>query len=189
MVNFIVCGTPGTGKSTIIDSVKNKIENKESVEFINVSEFAIENDCIEEHDDELDSDIIDETKLLEKLTTHLESKGDVTDRIYIIESIHGDILPNSMVDHVFVCTLRNHSHLYDRLMLRNYNKKKLSNNIECEIFREIQDQSREEFGQDKMTLLFNDTEIDIEPNSNQIIQKMKAYRPTKSTQLQIGVKS
>lgn len=168
MVNIVICGTPGTGKSTIMNMVREKLKDANlDINFINISEYAKENDCIEEYDAELDTHVIDDDKLEEKL----KSLTDEPNRNNFFESIHADIVPEQSIDHVFVVIMDNHTHLYDRLVARNYNSTKLTNNIECEIFQEIKNDTIEVFGDDKVTLLYNDTIGFLEPNVQSVCNK------------------
>jgi len=62
--NILICGTPGTGKSSICQKLIEKLD-KNSFQSLEISEFCRKNNCIESHDQELDSDIIDEEALIE----------------------------------------------------------------------------------------------------------------------------
>lgn len=166
MVNIVICGTPGTGKSTLVEEVQKKLKN---IDTINLSIFAKDNDCIEEYDEELDTHIIDEEKLSSLLKPRLEETKSIPT---LIECIHPSILPEDKVDWLFVCRTNN-TILYDRLKLRNYNEVKLTNNLESEIFQLIQDEALETFGDSIVTIIQNDKTHDIESNCNLIMSKLK----------------
>lgn len=169
MVNIVLCGTPGTGKTTIMNLVRDKFANKNlNLNFVDISKFAKENDCIDEYDAELDTHVIDDDKLEEKLKPIVEDPSNVN----LIESIHPDIISERLIDHVFVLIMENHTHLFDRLTARNYNQAKLTNNVECEIFQEIKETSLEVFGHDKVSVLYNDTTSHLESNVQQIYNKL-----------------
>jgi adenylate kinase len=169
MLNIVVCGTPGTGKSSLIEKVKHELLN-EKFNFINLSKFAIDNSCTLEYDDELGSHVVDEDKLVELLEQELR-KGQQRN---VIECIHGDVLPSDLVELVFVCRTNN-TILYDRLKERGYNEKKVSNNMEAEIFQTILDEVRECFQESSIVELVNDEPEDLDKNAKIFLEKVRAY--------------
>lgn len=168
MLNIIVCGTPGTGKSSLIEKVKPEL-TQDKFNFINLSQYARENDCIAEYDDKLDSHVLDEEKLDELLKVELK-KGQQRN---VIESIHGDVVPSELVDLVFVCRTDN-TMLYDRLKERDYNEEKISNNMEAEIFQTILDEVRECFSESIIVELANNDLNDLESNAKILIERVRS---------------
>ena len=169
MFNVIIAGTPGTGKSTLVEKIQNDLKE---FNFVNLSKFAIDNDCILEYDDELGSHVIDEDKLSDLLESHLKLK-----QKNVIESIHADILPKKLVNVIFVCRTDN-TILYDRLKERKYGEEKISNNIQAEIFQTILDEARELCENDSnpssmIAELVNNYPDDIDRNANVIVDKIK----------------
>lgn len=163
MSTIVICGTPGTGKSTLIDCLK-KDNSLNRFNFINLSQFATENNCISGRDEALMTDIIDEDKLSEKLEIVLKEK-----HFTIIETIHADLVPPDLVEHVFVCRTDN-TKLYDRLKSRAYNNEKLSNNVQAEIFQTVYDEAIENFTKSRVTSLINNNKTDLDKNVNDIIR-------------------
>ena len=163
MVNVIICGTPGTGKSTLIGRLKSLALFKE-VDFINLSKLAVDNGCASDYDDELETHVIDEDKLDNVLRPMLEPAN----KSNVIECIHADMVDPKLVDLVFVCRASN-SHLYDRLKARGYNEIKIENNLQSEIFQTILDEASEAFG-DKLEPieLRNDSLDDLDRNLHTI---------------------
>lgn len=168
MLNIIICGTPGTGKSTIIERLKSLLP-QEKFRIVNVGKFAIENKCIEEErDDKLESEIIDEDKLLALLLPTLREN-----KLNIIETIHADVIPSDIVDWVFVCRTDN-TKLYDRLKARNYNPEKMDNNLQAEIFQTILDEASECFGSSIISELTNNDDNDLERNVSEIETRIRS---------------
>lgn len=161
---MIICGTPGTGKSTLVDKIRPKLPE---ASYINVSKFAIENDCISGFDDHLESHIIDEDKLADKLEPVLAASS-----LNILECIHADYLDLEQVDKVFVVRTDNTAILYDRLEARGYNQDKIRNNVESEIFRLIHDEAIEIFGTDSVIELINNDPSDLDKNAALICQEV-----------------
>lgn len=163
MSNIVICGTPGTGKSTVINKIKEKLPD---LNYINISEFAIDNDCIESYDKELETQVVDEDKLLEKLEPLL-NKG-----VSIIECIHADFLPSNLVSWIFICRTNN-TILYDRLKARNYNEAKISNNVEAEIFQTIHDEVVDAFDESLISQLINDSDDQLNKNVEIVIDRVE----------------
>lgn len=166
--NVIICGTPGTGKSTLVDKIKPFLS---SHDFINLSKFAIDNGCISFYDERLETSVIDEEILIDKLETVLAKSP----RPAIIECIHGDMLPEEWVHQVFVCQTNN-TILYDRLSERNYSEFKLTKNIEAEIFESSLSEAHETFDSKIVTALKNDDMTDLEKNVETILNKITSLQ-------------
>lgn len=171
MLNIVLCGTPGTGKSTLVERLKKELLD---FSFINLSQFAVENDCISGYDGTLESHEIDEDKLEAKLKPILKSN-----QFNLVETIHADVLSPDLVDWVYICRADN-TKLYDRLKARDYNEEKLSNNIQAEIFQTIADEAREVFDESKITELQNDEESDLDRNSATIIDNVRQLKASNS---------
>ena len=118
--NILITGTPGTGKSTLCESLKNSIEN---VNVINVGQFAKENGCLGDWDEKYECHELDEDRVLDELEEIL-SKGNC-----IIDYHITDIFPERWFDAVFVLRTET-SKLYGRLENRKYNDKKLQDNVQ-----------------------------------------------------------
>ena len=122
-----MAGTPGVGKTTLCQKLCRKVE---SLKHVNVGDFAKENDCLEEWDDELQCHVLDEDKIVDELEDLVASGG------LVIDHHVTDFFPERWFDIVFVLRTDNTT-LYDRLTARGYEGKKLDNNMECEIFQTI----------------------------------------------------
>lgn len=154
-LNILICGTPGTGKSTIASRVNESIR---ASNYIILSRYAIQKDCVDGFDENLNTHIINEDKLLGLITPMLDSN-----KLNLIESIHGDIIPSSLIDWTFVCQTDN-TILYDRLKERGYDELKIRNNVEAEIFQTVLEEVREFHEVSKYTILINNTKSDLEEN-------------------------
>lgn len=175
MLNIVICGTPGTGKSSLIEKLKPELDE---FHFITVSKFAIENDCVSSYDGTLETHVLDEDKLLGKLEPLIAET-----KLNIIECIHADILPEDLVSWVYVCRTDN-TLLYDRLKARGYNETKIANNVEAEIFQTIYDETLMNFNRSIVTLLVNDEENDLDKNLRIVVDNIQALiKNNRKTQL------
>jgi adenylate kinase len=125
--NILVTGTPGVGKTTLCQKLCQKVDK---LRHINVGEFAKENNCLEEWDEELKCHVLNEDKIVDDLEDAVAAGGVVVDHHVT------DFFPERWFDIVFVLRTDN-TVLYDRLTARGYEGKKLDNNMECEIFQTI----------------------------------------------------
>ena len=125
---IIISGTPGTGKTTISNNLLNYINAK----VISLNELVIERNFVLEYDQERETSIIDEKKLIKNLDKMI--KNYVKDSIdyLIIEGHFSDIIPEEYMDYIII--LRCHpDELFVRLKKRGYKKKKILENIQSEI--------------------------------------------------------
>ena len=70
-------------------------------------------------------------------------------------------------DIVFVLRADN-TQLFDRLQQRNYNSKKMENNLQCEIFQTILDEARDSYEEQIVHELQSNSTDDLENNLEQI---------------------
>ncbi|XP_031569078.1 adenylate kinase isoenzyme 6-like [Actinia tenebrosa] len=89
---------------------------------------------------------------------------------------HGcEFFPERWFDIVFVLRTDN-TILYDRLEQRGYAGKKLSNNIDCEIFQTILEEARESYSKEIVHELPSNTPEDMERNLEQIQLWLQQWR-------------
>ncbi|XP_050583819.1 adenylate kinase isoenzyme 6 [Bombus affinis] len=163
--NILITGTPGVGKSLL----SRTLCQKTGLTSINVSDFAIEKDCVEFYDAVYECPILDEEKLLDEMEDLICKGGVVVD-------YHGcDFFPKEWFDIVFVLRTDN-TILYDRLTDRGYTGKKLEDNIQCEIFQIILEQARATFEEEIVYELTSDNRNQLRSNVNSIFQWIQQWK-------------
>ncbi|EDW02519.1 adenylate kinase isoenzyme 6 homolog [Drosophila grimshawi] len=155
--NILITGTPGVGKSYLCDRLAEQLK----FTWLDCSKIAKELNFIEEYDKEYDCPILDEDKLMDHLEPLMANGGNIVE-------YHGcDFFPERWFQAVFVVSCANDT-LYDRLKERNYNEKKLSSNIECEIFGTILEEARDSYKSDIIYEISGDTKADAEKSLNTV---------------------
>ncbi len=145
--NILVTGTPGTGKT----QTSQLAAERTGLKHINVGDLARQHNCYEGHDDNFDSNILDDDKILDVLEPIMEEGGCIVD----FHSV--ELFPERWFELVLV--LRTDTAvLFDRLTARNYSDLKRSENIECEIMQVVLEEARESY----------DEQIVHELNSNNL---------------------
>jgi len=163
--NILIAGTPGVGKSTLAQ----QISEETGLEWLDVSQIAKENKCVEGYDSTYGCHVLNEEKILDEIEDRMEEGGKVVD-------YHGcDFFPQRWFDIVFVLRTDN-TVLYDRLVGRGYSGKKLEDNVQCEIFQTVLDEARESYSTDIVFELPSNTSGDMESNIEKITQWVEQYK-------------
>lgn len=126
--NIIITGTPGCGKTSHAESLVFQLQLP--YKHYNISTIAKERQCFMSYDEEFDSHIVDEDKLLDSLEPDLREGGAVVDWHCC------DIFPERLIELVVVLRTDN-SVLFDRLQKRGYKDNKIEENLDCEIMEVV----------------------------------------------------
>uniref|UniRef100_A0A0N5BM44 Adenylate kinase isoenzyme 6 homolog n=1 Tax=Strongyloides papillosus TaxID=174720 RepID=A0A0N5BM44_STREA len=159
-VNILVTGTPGVGKTSFCEKLGQDL----GFEVLNIGEIVKENQLYSSFDNEYKSYVLDEDQLLDFIEDKMNSKEGG-----IIVDHHGcDFFPERYFNIVIVLRCNN-TVLFDRLEKRGYNEKKITENIECEIFGTILEEAKESYAEHRVFELVNETEEEQLEN----LQKVK----------------
>jgi len=138
--NVLITGTPGTGKTTTASLLAERFD---FLQHVNVGEIIKQNKCYEGRDEELDTNILDEDKLLDILEPIFEQAEE--DSRGIVADFHvNEMFPERWFDLVLVLRTKTEV-LYDRLKARGYAERKLQENMESEIMQVILEEAREAY--------------------------------------------
>ncbi|MFH1399303.1 MAG: AAA family ATPase [Candidatus Woesearchaeota archaeon] len=125
-----VTGTPGTGKTTVAKAIAQAL----GYVYVDVNKLINERKLSEGYDKERDCEIVNTARLSQEL---LKLKGDV-----VIDSHLSHFLPKEALKLVIV-TRCNLKVLRERLQERGYNKKKIEENLQAEIFENCLHEARD----------------------------------------------
>ncbi|KAL1932079.1 hypothetical protein VTP01DRAFT_9135 [Rhizomucor pusillus] len=163
--NILVTGTPGTGKTT----TSEMIASVTGLDHINVGDLVRTKQLHEGYLQEFDTHILDEDKLLDEMEDMVKDGGKVVD-------FHTcEIFPERWFDLVLVLRA-NTEPLYDRMVKRGYNQRKIQENIECEIMQVVLETARESYAQEIVIELPSNTVEDMESNVDRVRQWLEAWK-------------
>lgn len=157
--NIIITGTPGTGKSSHAAMLVDRLTE---MTLMTMNDIAKEKDCISGFDEERNSAIVDEDRLVDAIEDDLKKGG------YVIDWHVCDVFPEDLIDLVIV--LRSSTDkLYDRLKKRQYSQEKLDENLDAEIMQVILDDAQSAYDQNIVIELQSDEIEDMESNIDRIV--------------------
>ena len=164
--NVLITGTPGTGKTSLAERVAAAC----GMHHHDVSAVAKREDMCESFDEDLDTHVIDEDKVLD----HMEEKLGASDGGIVADYHSCDLFPERWFDLVVVLTCDN-SILYDRLAARGYAEAKITKNVECEIFQAIAEEARESYAEDVVRVCASETIEQMEANEASVKAFVDAF--------------
>lgn len=137
---------------------------------LSVGEIIAQHKCYEGRDNELDTHILDEDKLLDLMEPMIEAANDEEERGVVVDFHVCEMFPERWFDLVLV--LRTSTEvLFDRLTKRGYNEKKRSENMESEIMQVILEEARESYDKNIVHEVQSNTIQDMENN----VQRVEAW--------------
>lgn len=129
--------------------------------------------CHEGRDEELDSYILDEDKLLDIMETIFETAAEEGQGI--VADFHAcELFPERWFDLILVLRAETNV-LYDRLKERGYSEKKLNENMECEIMQVILEEARDAYAPEIVHEVQSNTLEDMESNVTRMEEWCKQW--------------
>ncbi|MBU2589421.1 MAG: adenylate kinase family protein [Nanoarchaeota archaeon] len=124
MTVIIISGTPGTGKTELAKELAKQLKYK----YIDINKVVDKNKLIESYDEEKDTNVVNEKKLVKALVKIIKEKKDL-----VIDSHLSHYIPSKHVD-LCIITKCNLKTLKKRLEKKGYKSKKVRENLDAEIF-------------------------------------------------------
>ncbi|KAI1843944.1 hypothetical protein JX265_013419 [Neoarthrinium moseri] len=155
--NIVVTGTPGVGKTTHCEVLAERT----GLRHLSVNQVVKDKGAHEGWDDEFQSWVVDEDKLLDAMEDDAQKGG------CIIDWHACDLFPERWVDLVVV--LRTDSTvLYDRLKARKYPEAKLQENLDSEIMEVLLQEARDSYSEQIVVELQSNDSDQMESNVDRI---------------------
>ncbi|KAL6900244.1 AAA domain-containing protein [Trichoderma evansii] len=163
--NIIITGTPGVGKTTHSEILAERT----GLRHVSVNQIVKDKECHEGWDDEYQSWIVDEDKLLDVIEDDVKEGG------CIIDWHACDLFPRSWIDLVVVLRVDSAT-LYDRLKARNYPEIKLQENLDSEIMEVLLQEARESFDEEIVVELTSNSSEEMESNMDRVEAWIKQWK-------------
>jgi len=125
---IIISGTPGCGKT----SVANELSKLINAKIFSLNELATSKDFSFEYDIDRKTYIVDFKIFLPYIMRKIKKIKKENPQFLIIESHFSDIIPNKYIDHIVILRC-DPDELVNRLKGKNYNLKKITENVQTEI--------------------------------------------------------
>lgn len=167
--NILITGTPGVGKTSTASLIAERL----GFRHVNVGELIKQCKCYDGFDEELDTNILDEDKLLDEMEVIFEREAE--NEKGIVADYHVcEIFPERWFDLVLV--LRTNTEvLFDRLSARGYNERKRSENMQAEIMQIILDEARESYAEEIVHEVVSNTVEEMDNNVSRVDQWCKQW--------------
>ena len=140
---------------------------------LSVGEIIEQHKCYEGRDNDLDTNILDEDKLLDLMEPMMEQAAEENTGV-VVDFHVCEMFPERWFDLVLVLRARTDV-LYDRLTKRGYNDKKRDENMEAEIMMVILEEARESYDQNIVHEVQSNTLEDMENNVQRVDQWTKQW--------------
>lgn len=128
MKNIVISGTPGCGKTSVAKEISNLIDTK----IMSLNELAISDKFSFEYDEVRKTYIVDFKVFLPYVLKKIQEIKQNNPPFLIIEGHFSDIIPEKYIDYVFILRCEP-DELFKRLEKKNYDSKKINENIQAEI--------------------------------------------------------
>ena len=138
------------------------VQRRTPLRHLNIGQLVQEHECHDGKDEEFDSYLLNEDKLLDVLEPLLEEGG------LLIEFHSPEVIPPEYLDLVLVLRTDN-TRLYDRLEDRGYRQNKVQENVECEIMQVVLEEAREAFPEEIVSEVRSDTVEEMEQNVDRLV--------------------
>ncbi|KAK3686006.1 AAA domain-containing protein [Podospora appendiculata] len=163
--NIVITGTPGVGKTTHCELLAERT----GLKHLSVNDIVKDRECHEGWDEEYESWIVDEDKLLDAMEEQVLQGGCILDW-------HAcDLFPKSWVDLVVVLRVDSMT-LYDRLSARKYPEIKLQENLDSEIMEVLLQEARDSYDEEIVVELQSNTADDMDVNVDRIEAWLKQWK-------------
>jgi broad-specificity NMP kinase len=174
--NIIIAGTPAVGKTTTVTEILSAATEGDPaipLRHLSINDLVKSRECHEGYDEELQTYIVDDDKLMDEVEKELED-GD-GDGGWVIDwhSVGGFAV--RWVDLVVILRCEETDILFDRLSKRGYKDEKVQENMDAEIFNVIGEEAKEAWNDGQVVELRSVKVEDVEENSERVVSWVKQW--------------
>ncbi|KCV70743.1 hypothetical protein H696_03094 [Fonticula alba] len=187
--NILITGTPGTGKTTLAGLVTSALPDYQLLE---VGKVVAQRNLHCGRDESFDTLILDEDLLLDEMELILggdDAGGRGVEPQHaarggsggwVVDYHSSDLFPERWFDMVIVLRSST-SILNDRLVMRSYSEKKISENIMCEIMDVSFNEALEAYHPSRVLSLPSDSIEEMSDNVSRVVEWAEAWEQSMST--------
>jgi len=166
--NILITGTPGVGKTATATLLAERL----NLQHLNIGSIIEQNHFHSGYDEQLQTQILDEDKLLDHLEAEIQKAQDnsVDDNDYngLVTDYHScDLFPERWFDLVLVLRADTHV-LYDRMVKRGYCEAKREQNMQCEIMQVLLEEAKESYAAEIVQEMKSNTIADMEDTISRV---------------------
>lgn len=166
MLTILVAGTPGCGKTTFVSKLKKHFETRSYlVHDVNVSALIKDHELHDGYDATFETYLINVSQVRKFLKKHLAK---LECDVCLLETHTVDTIPKELPNIIIILSCRTEI-LYDRLVDRGYNKKKVTENMECEIMRIVAEEAYSRFPFSRIFEMPSNQESDVNENLEKLL--------------------
>ena len=144
-------------------------KSEAGLKHLNVGAIIKQHKFYEGRDEQRDSYILDEDKLLDYMEAELQTT--MEDRVGVVADYHSsELFPERWFDLVLVLRTKTEI-LFDRLTERGYSEKKRDENMQCEIMQVVLTEARESYANEIVHEVQSDSIEDMESN----VERVKSW--------------
>jgi len=184
--NILVCGTPGTGKTTFVKEWMKRVEQSveprpagkkrkrplDNWKVLDMGKIIKDKELHDGWNEKLQSYLVDDDLVCDELEPLLTDD----DGGYIIDWHVVDLFTRRTVDLVIVLRVETRTH-FDRLKERtDYSQAKIEENIDAEIMQVVLDEARATFSQVRVVEMCNDSKLDLGENLDRLEKWVEAWK-------------